>query len=99
MIVKPATLIGWPRQIVRRHWTFRPKRPPGRPRSHPEAAQLVLRLARENAGWGCGKIAGEMRKLAFARFGRPTVQRILQRHGLWPGPVGPGCVAARRNQA
>lgn len=45
----------------------------------------MLRLARENSGWGCGKIAGEMRKLGFA-FGRSTVQRILERHGLWPRP-------------
>jgi len=26
MIIKPATLIGWQRQIVRCHWTFEPKR-------------------------------------------------------------------------
>jgi transposase InsO family protein len=27
-----------------------------------------------------------MRKLGFARFGRSTAQRILQRRGLWPRP-------------
>ncbi|MEI6501011.1 MAG: helix-turn-helix domain-containing protein [Armatimonadota bacterium] len=86
MIVKPATLVAWHRQIVRRHWTFQSKRRPGRPRTDAQAEQLALRLARENTGWGCGKIAGEMRKLGFARFGRSTVQRILQRHGLRPGP-------------
>ena len=46
----------------------------------------MLRLARESSGWGWGKIAGGMRKLGFARFGRSTVQRILERHGLWPRP-------------
>jgi len=86
MVVRPATLIGWHRQIVRRHWTFKHQRRSGRPRTDPQAEQLVLRLVRENAGWGCGKIAGEMRKLGFARFGRSTVQRILERHGLWPRP-------------
>jgi putative transposase len=86
MIVKPATLIGWHRQIVRRHWTFHPRRRPGRPRTDPQGEALVVRLARENTGWGCGKLAGEMRKLGFARFGRSTVQRILERHGLWPRP-------------
>ena len=85
-ITKPATPIGWHRQVVRRCWTSQPRRRPGRPRTAQQAEQLVLRLARENAGWGCGKIAGEMRKLGFARFGRPTVQRILRRHGLWPRP-------------
>ena len=72
MIVKPATLLGWHRQIVRRHWTLQTNRRPGRPRTPPQAEQLVLRLAWENTGWGCGKIAGEMRKLGFARFGRAT---------------------------
>jgi putative transposase len=42
MIVKPATLTGWHRQIVRRHWTFSPRRRPGRPRTTPQAEQLVL---------------------------------------------------------
>jgi len=86
IIVKPATLIGWHRQIVRRHWTFHTRRRPGRPRTDAQAEQLVLRLARENSNWGCGKIAGEMRKLGFVRFGRATAQRILKRHGLWPRP-------------
>ena len=83
MIVKPSTLLGWRRQIVRHHWTFQPRRRPGRPRTAPQAKRLVLRLARKNSGWGCGKMAGEMRKLGFARFGRSTVQRILER----PVPV------------
>jgi transposase len=86
LIIKPATLVGWHRQIIRRHWTFHPNRRPGRPRTDPQAAQLVLRLARENTEWGCGKIAEEMRKLGFTGFGRSTVQRILKRHGLWPRP-------------
>ena len=86
MIIRPATLVRWHRQIVRHHWTFQSMRRPGRPRTAPQAEQLVLRLARENACWGCGKIAGEMRKLGFVRFGRSTVQRILERHGLWPRP-------------
>ena len=60
MIVKPATLVAWHRQIVRRHWTYLPQRRPGRPRTDPQAERLVLRLARENTGWGCGEIAGEM---------------------------------------
>lgn len=86
IIIRPTTVIGWHRQLVRRHWTFQPKRRPGRPRTHPETRQLVIRLAQENTDWGCGKIAGEMRKLGFNGFGRSTVQRILKRHGVWPRP-------------
>ncbi|HUW12600.1 MAG TPA: integrase core domain-containing protein [Anaerolineae bacterium] len=85
MIVTPATVVGWHRKIVARHWTLLSGRKPGRPRSiTPEMKQLVLRIARENRRWGYTKIAGEMRKLGFSRFGRSTVARILKRHGLTP---------------
>lgn len=86
MIVKPATLANWPRQIVRRHWTCGAKRRPGRPRIDPEAEQLVLRLARENPYWGYTKLVGEVRKLGFSGIGRSTVARILKRPGFFPPP-------------
>jgi putative transposase len=85
MIVTPATVVGWHRQIAARRWALLSRRKPGRPRSIAlEMEQLVLRLARENPRWGYTKIAGEMRKLGFPRFGRSTAARILKRHGLTP---------------
>jgi heme exporter protein D len=86
LIVKPATLVGWHRHIVRRHWTFRHRRRPGRPRVAAEAEKLVLGIARENPGWGYTKIADEVRKLGFTSIGRTTVERILRRNGLVPRP-------------
>ncbi len=90
LIVRPATLVSWHRQIVRRHWTFRQKRKAGRPRIGSEAERLVLRIARENPNLGYGRIAGEMRKLGYTRFGRSSVKRILERHGLAPRPTNTG---------
>ena len=72
------------RQIVGRHWTFRQKRKPRRPRVDPETGELVLRTAWENVRWGYTKIAGEVRKLGLTNTGRTTVERILKRHGLAP---------------
>jgi putative transposase len=86
LIVKPDTVVGWHRQIVRRHWTFKQERKPGRPPIGPEAEQLVLQIAEENQGWGYTKIAGEVRKLGYSSIGRSTVERILKRHGLAPRP-------------
>jgi putative transposase len=86
MIVRPDTLVRWHRQIVRRHWRLMSRRQAGRPPVDPEAERLVLRLAKENPGWGYTKIAGEMRKLGFRRLGRTTVGRILRRNGLVPSP-------------
>ena len=85
LIVKPETLVGWHRAIVRRHWRLVSRRKPGRPPEiTPEMEQVVLRIARENRWMGYGKIAGEMRKLGYSRFGRTSVKRILKEHGLTP---------------
>ena len=65
MIVKPETLVGWHREILRGHWRFLSGRKPGPPAEiTPEVEKLVLRIARENRWMEYGKIAGEMGKLA-----------------------------------
>ena len=52
LIVQPDTLLRWHRELVRRHWTFRRKRRPGRPPLAEGVQEWVLRLARENPQWG-----------------------------------------------
>jgi putative transposase len=51
LLVTPATLLRWHRELVRRNWTC-PRRRPGRPPTGRALHELVLRLARENPGWG-----------------------------------------------
>jgi hypothetical protein len=69
MIVKLETLVGWHRAIMRRRWTFRTARRPGRPPEiTPEMERWVLQIARENRWMGYGKIAGEMRELGSVGF-------------------------------
>jgi hypothetical protein len=45
LIVRPDTLLRWHRGLVRRHWTFRQKRRPGRPP-----------LTEEIQDWSCGSL-------------------------------------------
>src|SRR5215472_8383524 len=52
LIVQPDSLLRWHRELVRRHWTFRQKRRPGRPPLAERVQEWVLRLARENPHWG-----------------------------------------------
>src|SRR6266540_4073905 len=84
LLVEPATLLRWHRELVRRRWSF-PARPPGRPAMVSQARQLVLRLAAENPGWGYKRIHGELTGLGFT-LSPSTVWNILRRHGIDPVP-------------
>ncbi len=52
-----------------------------------ELVELVLRLGRENRGWGCVRIQGELRKLGIP-LSASSIRRILRRNGLGPVPRG-----------
>jgi putative transposase len=84
LLVTPATLLRWHRELVRRKWTC-PQRKPGRPPTDRDLRELVLRLARENPGWGYQRIAGELLKLRF-RISPSTIRRLLAAAGLEPAP-------------
>ena len=45
LFVRPDTLLGWHRQLVRRRWAYAGRRP-GRPAVSEEIRELVLRLPR-----------------------------------------------------
>src|SRR5213078_3596290 len=83
LVVTPATLLRWHRELVRRKWTY-PRRP-GRPPTGRALRELVLRLARENPGWGYQRIAGELIKLGF-RISPSTIRRLLGAAGFEPSP-------------
>jgi putative transposase len=84
LLVTPATLLRWHRELVRRKWTY-PHPRPGRPSTDRGLRELVLRLARENPRWGYQRIAGELIKLGL-RISPSTVRRLLASAGLEPAP-------------
>ncbi len=84
LVVTPATLLRWHRELVRRTWTY-PRRGSGHPPTVRPLRDLVLRLARENPAWGYQRIAGELLKLGF-RISPSTVRRLLASAGLDPAP-------------
>src|SRR6266496_4397633 len=55
-LVTPQTVLRWHRELVKRKWTFRSARMPGRPSIGPELREFVVRLARENPRWGYVRI-------------------------------------------
>jgi len=58
---------------------------PGRPPVSSEVEALVVRMARENSGWGYDRIAGAFANLGH-RLSDQTVKSILRRHRIAPAP-------------
>src|SRR5262249_47138930 len=54
-------------------------------RVHPEIENLVVRLARDNSGWGYDRIVGALVNLEH-QLSDQTVGNILRRHGIPPAP-------------
>jgi transposase InsO family protein len=83
---RPGTILGWYRKLVARKFDgSKSRRYPGRPRIDHEIEELVVRMARENSGWGYDQIVGAMANLGYT-LSDQTVGNILQRHGILPAP-------------
>jgi len=84
-IVTPRTYCRWVTELRKGRRT----KHVGRPKITRNLRELVIRLAKENAGWGYRRIVGELRKLRVT-VGRSSVRRILKDEGLTPSPVRRG---------
>ncbi|MGC9540757.1 integrase core domain-containing protein [Streptomyces sp. UG1] len=86
LLVRPDTVLHWHRYLVsRRHAArSRPKRA-GQPRTVRSIRVLVLRLARENPGWGYQRIHGEL-LVVGVQVAASTVWEILKEAGIDPVP-------------
>jgi putative transposase len=84
LLVQPATVLRWHRELVRRRWRYAGGAP-GRPSLAAQARELVLRLAAENPGWGYKRIHGELVGLGIG-LSPSSVWNILRRHGVEPAP-------------
>jgi len=89
-LVEPETVLGWHRDLVRRKWAaFGRRRGVGRPRLDAGLRGLILRMARENPGWGCVRIRGELLKVGH-HISATAIRNLLRREGLGPAPKRSG---------
>jgi putative transposase len=101
LLVTPDTILRWHRDIVHRRWAARSKRGrTGRSATSRNIRALVLRLARENPGWGYRRIHGELAGLGV-NVAASTVWEILKTNGIDPAPrrTGPTWPQFLRSQA
>ena len=86
MIVTPDTILRWHRELLAAKWDFSERRKKiGRPPVSAEVVELVLRMARENPGWGYDRIQGAMANLGHL-ITNTWVGSILKAHGIDPAP-------------
>ncbi len=87
LIVKPATVLRWHRDLFRLMWRRKSqaKKTGGRPRLAYEQVTLIRCLAKENLTWGAERIRGELLKLGLP-VAKSTIQHYLKRRRA----AGPG---------
>ena len=81
----PDTILRWYRRLVAKKYDGSKTRRPGRPRTMPDIAWLVVRMATENPTGGYTRIRGGLKSLGHD-VARNTVKAILKEHGIEPAP-------------
>src|SRR6202165_503107 len=85
-VANPDTILAWYRKLIAQKFDGSKHRQyPGRPPVSSEVEALVLRMARENSGWGYDRIVGALANLGH-RLSHQTVKNILRQHGIAPAP-------------
>jgi len=85
-IVKPETILAWHRKLVDQKFDGSKQRKAlGRPRVDKELEDWVVKMAKENRGWGYDRIAGALAELGYD-ISDQTVGNILKRRGAPPAP-------------
>ena len=78
-ILQPETVVARHRAGFRRFWTWKVRRGQrGRPRTSREIRDLICQMCRENPGWGCTRIHGELLKLGID-LGESSVSKYMVR--------------------
>ena len=78
-VAKPDTILAWYRRLIARKFDGSKSRSyPGRPRIDAAIEALIVRLAKENSGWGYDRIVGALANLGY-QVSDETVGNTLKR--------------------
>jgi len=81
-VAKSETILAWYRKLIARRFDgSKHRRYPGRPPITSEIEALIVRMARENSGWGYDRIVGVLANLGH-RVSDQMVVNTLRRSGI-----------------
>jgi putative transposase len=86
-IVTPDTILRWHHTLIAAMFTSG-RKGVGRPGLMKALRELIVRIAKDNAGWGYCRIQGELQKLGHA-VGKTTIGNTLKSAGVPPSPSRP----------
>ena len=85
-VAQPDTILAWYRRLIAQKFDGSKRRSyPGRPPLTPEIEALIVKMARENSGWGYDRIVGALANLGH-HVSDQTVGNVLRRYGIPPAP-------------
>ena len=84
-LVKPGTVIEWHRRGFLLYWRCRCTREHAPWKVKGQLRRMIIQMYNENAGWGAGRIQGELLKLGY-NVTKTTVAKYLTRYPLTPTP-------------
>ncbi|OHB56427.1 MAG: hypothetical protein A2Y12_06235 [Planctomycetes bacterium GWF2_42_9] len=84
-VFSPETLLKWHRMLIARKYDGSKCRKYGRPQISDELRKLIIKLAKQNRGWGYPRIEGQLKYLGF-KVSHSTIANILKKEGLEPQP-------------
>jgi len=85
-VAKPDTILAWYRKLIAKKFDGSKHRGyPGRPPIEPKLEELIVKMARQNSGWGYDRIVGALCNLGYT-VSDQTVGNVLKRYGIAPAP-------------
>jgi putative transposase len=92
-VAKPDTILGWYRKLIAEKFdSSKQRRYPGRPPIEPKLEALIVKMARENSGWGYDRIVGARSNLGYT-ISRPAGTETEPNHDVEGiHSIASGCV-------
>ena len=77
------TVAKWTTMFRRGPWPWRKSKRMGRPPLSQEIKDLIVKLKKDNGGWGAHRIKDELRRMGI-KVSEPTIQKVLKEAGFSP---------------